>query len=469
MKRLQNGAFSGLIGDRAFYGIALAVALPMVLQNLLTTFVGLLDNIMVGRIGTLQMSGVTIVNQLIFVFNLCIFGICSGGGIFTAQFAGKGDMEGVRHTMRYKLEAVLLVSIGAVALLAASGDPLCALFLTESDAAADREAVMGFAGQYLRMMLWGMLPFGLSNVYASMMRENGETMVPMISGMIAVGLNLVLNWVLIFGHLGAPVMGVTGAALATVISRWAEVALNAVWLHRHSAAHAYITGVYRSPAIPRALLISILKRGLPLVFNELFWSLGYTVLTRCYSTRGLEVVAAYSITSTINNLFSVCYRCTGSAVGIIIGRQLGAGLQEPELRDNARKLIAFSVGCCLLFALGMAACAGLFPTFYNTTESVMALATVLIVITAAQMPFCAYNNCAYFILRAGGQTLVTILFDSAFVWVVIVPVALVLTEFTSLPIIPVYAAAMVTELFKCGMGAGWLRSGAWIRDLTQVT
>ena len=241
---------SRYIGDKAFYKRVITIVVPIIIQNGITNFVSLLDNIMVGQVGPLPMSGVSIVNQLLFVFNLCIFGATAGAGIFTAQFQGSGDNEGIRHTFRFKfLICVVLAAVGAV-LFSLADTPLISLFLKGDGDAEDAAAILGYGEAYLKMMLPGLLPFAITNAYAGTLKETGETVVPMVGGIAATLVNLVLNYILIFGHFGAPEMGVEGAALATVISRFAELAIVAGWTHRHKQKNPFIVGLTAPCASP---------------------------------------------------------------------------------------------------------------------------------------------------------------------------------------------------------------------------
>ncbi len=456
------------IGNKAFYRMALTVALPMMIQNAVTNFVSLLDNIMVGRVGTLQMTGVSVVNQLLFVYNLCVFGAVAGAGIFTAQFYGQKDDEGIRQTFRFKIFICALIAAIGISLLLIKGDSLIGLYLRGEATAAERTAALGYGRDYLAIMLIGLIPFTFNNAYASSMRETGQTVVPMVGGLVAVAVNMSLNYVLIFGKLGMPVLGVKGAAIATVLSRYAELAVNAVWLHSHGKRYPYIRSVYRSARIALPLLKKIAVKGMPLLFNEALWSASVAVLNQCYSTRGLTVVAANNIASTLWNLFSVCFISLGSATGIIIGQMLGAGKPADEVRDCDRKLIAFSVTSCAVFGIAMAAVSGVFPLIYKTDNSVRSLATAFICINAVIMPFNAYANAAYFTLRSGGKTLSTLLFDSCFVWVVSVPVAYTLSRFTGIAILPLYAVCQSAEILKCVIGYIMLRRGSWIKNIVQT-
>ena len=458
--------FKNFIGDRAIYRRFFLVAIPIIIQNGITNFVNLLDNVMVGQVGTLPMSGVSIVNGLLFVFNLCVFGASSGAGIFTAQFHGNRDQEGIRYTFRFKVFiCAALAALGAVIFLA--GDRLLiGLYLTGEGSAADAAAVMDYGVRYLHVMVWGFLPFALSNAYGSTLRETGQTVVPMVAGICAVLVNLVLNYILIFGHFGAPALGIEGAAIATVISRYAELAVVALWTHTHKQRHEFIQAAFRSPYIPGKLLKNITLKGMPLLVNEFLWASGMAILNQCYSTCGLDVVPAMNISSTLYNLGGVVYMAMGNAVGILMGQMLGAGLSETEVRTANRQLIFASVFCGSLFGGLMAVFSGIFPQIYNTTDAVRQLATVLICINACFMPFNSYTNATYFTLRSGGQTMVTFIFDSCFVCCVCVPLAYCLSRFTSISIIPLFIACQAMDLLKCLLGAYMLRQGKWIQNLT---
>ena len=455
------------IGDRAFLRRVLAVALPIMIQSAITNFVSLLDNVMVGQVGTESMSGVAIVNGILFVFNMCVFGAVSGPGIFTAQFFGNQDHEGVRYTFRFKMMIVAALTAVAFAILIPGGGWLVDLYLKGKGDPGAIAATRAYALDYLSIMLLGLLPFAITNAYSGTLRETGQTVVPMVASMAAVAVNMSLNYVLIFGKLGLPALGANGAAIATVAARFAELAVVAGWTHFHGAEHPFIKGAYRSLHIPRELFGNVCVKGLPLLVNEFLWSYGMTFLTQCYTYRGLEVVGALNITRVLTDLSSVTFLAMGSAVGIIVGQLMGAGAGEQEIRDADRKLLVISVLSCSVFAGLMAAASGVFPLLYDTEDSVRKLATQLIWVGAGIMPFNAYTTSVYFTLRSGGKTAVTFLFDSCFVWVVIAPLAYGLSHFTGLPIVPLYLCCQATDLIKCLLGWYMIRKGSWIQNLAQ--
>lgn len=455
------------IGDRAFYRRTLLTALPIILQNLITNFVAMLDNVMVGQLSTAQISAVTISNNnLLFIFNLCMFGCASSAGIFTTQFHGSDNQEGIRHTFRFKLLSCTLLTGVAAALFYFGSGPLVSLYLQGKGDPTLAADTLFYGQQYLRIMILGLIPFALTNVYAGTLRECGHPTLPMVAGIIATATNLVFNYILIFGHFGAPALGVAGAAIATVISRYVELAIVVIWTHRHPAQCPYIRGVYRSLHIPGPLLKQILIKGWPLILNETLFSAGLAFLNQCYSVCGLDVVPALSISSTIYNLTAVIFRSIGITVGILTGQMLGAGLSREEVKDANRKQIALCVASGVLFGGLTVLLRNVFPMIFNTTDEVRHLAGQLILISAICMPLHAYIMPVYFTLRSGGKTFITFLFDCGAIWALMLPLAIVLTRFTDMPIIPVYILCNCVDIIKCVIGAFLIRGGSWIQNLT---
>lgn len=454
------------IGNKQFYKAALAIALPIMLQNGITNFVSMLDNIMIGRVGTTQMTGVAVANQLVFVFYLAIFGALSGAGIFGAQFHGKGDTEGVRNSFRFKLMiSALLVLIGTVVLIV-FGKDLIGLYLRGDGTVEDAEASLKYGMEYLIIIIFTFLPFALGQCYASTLRETGETVLPMTAGVVAVFVNLFFNWVLIYGKLGAPALGVSGAAIATGISRLVELLIVVIFTHAKKKKYTFAEGLYKKIFIPVSLFKSISLRGLPLLLNETLWSAGMAVLAQCYSVRSLDVMSAVNITNTLFNVMNVAIFALSTTVGIIVGHALGAGEVE-KAKDTARKMIALVFFLSLFIGGAYAAASAFFPNIYNTTDGVRSLASSFIIVGAIFTPLSAICHASYFTLRAGGKTFITFLFDSAFVWAVAVPLAFALVYLTPLPIVGVYAAIVGLDAVKAVLGMILVKKGVWIHNIVN--
>lgn len=455
------------IGDRQFYAHALSIAVPMIIQNLITNFVSMLDNIMVGRVGTAQMSGVSIVNQFLFVFNLTVFGGISGASIFGTQFFGKGDHEGQKYTVRFRLIMVaVLIAIGAV-VFNLFGTDLISLFISEDDEPALKAATLLYGQEYLKIMIWSLIPFGIGQVYASVVRECGETKIPMYGSMAAIGINLFLDYGLIFGKFGLPQLGVVGAAVATVVAKIIEAAVVVIWAHTHKGRNKYIDGLYKGFYIPGKLAGQMILKGFPLLANEFLWSLGMSVIAQSYSVRGLDVVGARNIASTITNLFNVVFVQMGACIGIIVGAKLGAG-QLKEARDADNKLVFFSVAITFIISFLMFPIAKFFPMIYKTEQNIKDLATYYIIIQATAMPIWAYTNACYFTLRSGGKTGITFLFDFLFSWVVMIPLAFGLSHFTDMDIHLLFAIVTYSEILKVVVGHFMIKSNMWMNNLVDT-
>ena len=449
-----------LIGDRAFYKRVLAIAVPMIIQNGITNFVNLLDNVMVGALGTESMSGVSIVNQFVFIFNLLIFGAVSAGGIFTAQYHGLGDIKGVRDTFRFKMILNLLIGAVGIAAFLIFDDALISTFLHAGEGGGDLQLTLAEGKAYLAIFVIGMIPYAISQVYASTLRETGDTLLPMYSSIIALFCNCGLNYLFIF----TLSLGVRGAAIATVISRFAELTFIVIATYRKRTQHRFIEGAYRSFKIPRSLAFNIAVRGLPIMLNECLWSIAMTMRNQAYSMRGLDVVAAINISTVIINLASVVYLTCGLSTSIIVGSELGAGEIE-KARDSAWKLMVFSIFCAIVTGIIMIIIAPLFPLIYETTDAVRDLASYMTITSALLLPFCAFSNAAYFTIRSGGNALVTFLMDCGFMWAFVVPLSLVIAHLTSLDIRIFFPLCQATEILKLIPGLIILCRGKWAKRL----
>lgn len=454
-------------GTKQFYKMTLSIAVPIMIQNGITNFVGLLDNIMVGQIGTEQMSGIAIVNQLLLVFNLAIFGAVSGAGIFTAQFYGKKDHEGVRHTFRFKIYIAVIITLLSILILALFGGNLVEMYLRGEDKGFSVEEALRCGRQYLWIMYFGLLPFAIEQAYVGTLRECGETVVPMIAGIVAVILNLMLNYILIFGKFGCPALGVTGAAFATIISRYVEAAIVMIWTHRHRDKMPFIVGAFSSWKVPGVLTKQIIRRGTPLMVNEVMWAAGIAMINQCYSMSGLDAVAVGNIASTISNIFNISFIAFGDAIAIVVGQHLGAG-RFKEAKDTDTKLITFCVVLCMALGVVLYIAAPLFPELYKTTDEVKALAARYLRVSALFMPVWAFMHASYFTLRSGGKTIITFLFDSVYLWVIAFPVAYVLSRYTGMSLIPMYAWVQSIDIIKCVIGFVLVKKGVWINNIVSA-
>lgn len=452
--------------DKTLYKRALMLAVPMMIQNGITNMVSLIDNVMVGSLGTEAMTAVSIVGQLIFVFNLAIFGGLSGPGIYGAQYFGQNNTEGFRNTFRMKHWICGIALIAGLAVFIFGGETLIGLYLHGESNTVDPKLTMHYAKQYLAIMLAGLPPFVITQIYASSLRESGDSVKPMVGGLASVAVDIVLNYMLIYGRFGFPELGVRGAAIATVLARFAEMLIVIVWAFARKKKHTFLQEIYRTLLVPKELAGMIIKKGVPIFFNEFMWAGAMAALTQCYSTRGLEIVAGLNISNALCNLLNVVFVALGSAVGILIGQTLGASQYEKAQKDSF-KLMWFTGAVCVVLMAALIAVSGVFPEFYDTSDEVKRYGQRFIIITALYFPVQGFLNALYFTLRSGGKTLVTFLFDSVYSWTVTLPAALMLCFLTNLSIFWVYAIVQSADIIKVIVGYVLIKKGVWISNLVE--
>ena len=409
------------IGEKAFYAKAARIALPIMMQGSIYNLIGLLNNIMVGRVSTVQMNGVAVVNQLMFVFYSCISGIFGGIGVFTAQFSGKGDEEGIRYTFRFKLVTSFLLSAATILLLGIWGKPLIQSYLSGEGLAADAEASLAYGMGYLWIMLVGVPPYALINVYSSTLRELGQTKMPMFFCVFSMVVSLVLNYVLIFGFVGIPAMGCYGAAAATLVARFIELA-----------------GVA-----------------------------GVAAQTQCYSVRGLYVVSANNIVSALSSLIIVVANAVGNTARIVIGHMMGRSEAPDKIRSVYQKFIGLGFVSSFAVALLYALAGRYFPLIYNTTDEVRQLASSFILISALILPFTSYLTVVSGVLHTGGNANLNLIFDTVFIWLACVAPASCLVHFTGLGILWIYGFCQATEILKTFLGILLIKKGRWIQNVVD--
>ena len=457
---------TGIKNDREYIRKLLKIAIPMMIQNGISNFVNLLDNLMIGRVGTNALSGVAIANQLSFVFFLVIFGATAGVGIFTAQYKGNGDDDGIRSTFQFKIVFNTLLATLCTVILAVFSPSLINLFLLGEGDPADAAETLAIGVSYMNILLISFIPVGLTQAYAGTLRDLGSTKVPMFASLCAIFVNLVGNYLLIYGYFGLPALGASGAAIATVISRFVELGILVIYAGRHPDLFPFIRGAFKKIRVTRSQALRFLLKALPLMANETLWSLGMTTINQSYSYRSLDAVAAMNIQSTIWNLMGVAFIAMGEAVGIMMGHILGAG-ELYEARKKAGKMRMVTVLCGLVFGLLLALISPFFPLLYNTSDYIRSLATGFILISAIYMPFCAYTHASYFIIRSGGNAFITVLFDSVYTWAIVVPLAFILSRFTNMSVTLMLTIVNGMEVIKCFIAFAFVRSGIWVRNIVK--
>ncbi len=454
-------------GNAEFYKKVFIVAIPLLIQQMITSLVNLLDNIMVGQVGTLAMSGVSIASQLITIFNLAVFGSVAACSIFGAQFFGRNDMQGMRYCLRFKLIIEIMISIISIIVFLLFSKPLIQLYLNNSNnSAKDIQDTFIYAQQYLWIMLLSFIPFSLTQSINTTFSETGKTKLPMISSITAVFVNLIGNYLLIFGHFGLPRLGVNGAAIATVISRFVELGVAIYFTRRYKNELSFFRHLFKGFTIPNALAKQITIKGAPLVLNEVLWSTGIACIAQCYSTRGVDAIAAYNITCTIQNLFFVFSIAMGNSISILVGQQLGAGKLE-EAMDTDRKLIVFTFLLSICVGLVLLVSAPFFPSLYNTKQTIRQMSTAMLQIYGCLVWVGSIYNACYFTLRCGGKTILTFLFDSVGTLCVSFPIGYCVAHFTNISIVPMFLILQCADLYKVILGLYLVHKKTWVQNLVE--
>lgn len=447
-----------LIGDKSFYKRLIAVALPIVVQQLITSSVQLVDNIMVGSLGEQAIDSVAVVNQLYFIIILMCFGALGGAGVFTAQYFGSKDYDKLKQTFRFKVITALLLVTMAFVVLTFFGEFFIGLF-------TENPEIIAGGLSYLSIVRFSMFPWALSVAISFTFREVGITKPLLRISLITIITNTFLNFLLIFGHLGFPEMGIEGAAIATLISRCLEGGLFVVLLMKKGQSfNSNLKDLFK---IDASVLKAIIIMALPLMLNEILWSTGSTVFIEAYSTRGDNAYAAANITAAISQLVFVIFGGISTGIAVMVGNTLGENKLK-EAKDNANKLIFASVISAFCMGILLFILSYFIVDIYDVLDETKAYAAFNIRVNALIIPVLAFNVSMYFTLRAGGDTRSTFLMDSGYMWVVQVPIAFILSRFTELPVTMLFLIIQCLEVPKMGFAYARYKKEHWVRNLAAA-
>lgn len=445
------------IGDKKFYKTLFAVAMPIVAQQLITSSVQLVDNVMVGSLNESAIVSVSVVNQLYFVMMLITFGAIGGAGIFTAQYFGAKDFDKLKQTFRFKVMTALTVFFVSLFIFSFFGRSLISMF-TDNPTSIEN----GIA--YLNIIRWGILPWVLTVAIANTFRDMGITKPLMYISLLAIITNTGLNYLLIFGKFGFPELGIEGAAYATVAARFVEFFF--VFLLMKSRGKVFDTKLSELLKIDKKVLFGIFAMALPLMVNEALWSTGQTMFLQAYSMRGENALAALNITGAISQLVFVTFGGIATGIAVLVGNTLGKN-ELQEAKDNAKKLIFFAV----VFAAAMGVLLFILSFFimdiYHVSAETQAIAVFNIRINAIFIPLYSFNVAIYFTLRSGGDTKSTLLMDSGYMWVISVPIAFVMSRYTDLPVTMMFLIVQILDFPKALFGLSRYRKHHWVKNLAE--
>lgn len=452
------------IGNKEFYKNLLKISLPIILSQLITQFVSLLDNLMVGQLTTAEFDGVSIANQFLFIFNLAIYGALSGPSIFSTQYHGAKNDNGIRETLRYKwLISIIILLLGTIIFLVFNTQ-LFNLFIHDANVSAVNPLdVIKYGKDYLYIMLFGLVPFVITEVYCTNLREAKHTLIPMVANITAVIINLILNYILIFGKFGCPTMGVKGAAIGTVIARVIACFIVVIYAHANKK-YSYVNAIFKRFFPKKETVKYIFKGSYILLINEFLWALGMTLLNYCFSFKGLEVVAAMNIVSTFSNLFGLLGTSVGTGVAVLLGQQLGAK-ELDEAKQDSYRYIGFAVVLGIVVGFLMFILRNTVPQLYDFDDYIIQMSENLIAICACMVIVRVLSITCYFIIRSGGKVFITFLFDSVFTITIRFGITFIVVLTSNLSIYYIFLISELLEIIKIVVGLILVKKGIWLNNL----
>lgn len=449
----------GKAGKAAFYKWLWSLALPIALQNLLTSSISFVDTLMIGQLGSVEIAGVGLGNQLFFLFNIFYFGITSSSVIFISQYWGSKSLVGMQKIMGLSL---IVGSAGAAVMAIPS--IFCPQVLLRMF--TDNIQVIEVGCDYLRIVGASYFFVCITNTFGSTLRCTGDAETPMKIGFIAMIANALLDWMMIFGIAFFPVMGTKGAAWATLFSRLMEMVLTVLYVKKsRSPARLDLKIAFK---LNWAFVKTVLKTALPVVLNETLWALGMTVYKMAYARMGVDVLASVNISEAINNLFFVMLIGISNATNIVVGITIGQHKKELA-QAYAMICIKLSVLTGILMGGLLAATSSIIPLCFNVSSSIRSTTAKSLLNLSWQMPVKCYNMVSITgILRSGGDTRFALIAEEIGIWFVGVPIAWISGLVWKLPIWWVYACIFSEELWKACLSLPRIVKRKWINDLTST-
>ncbi|MCH4208379.1 MAG: MATE family efflux transporter [Solobacterium sp.] len=445
------------ICSRAFMKAVLAVTVPLMLQQLIASSVNLVDNLMVGMLGDAALAGVAAVNRYYMIALYGTTGLCAAASVFIAQYCGANEQEHMKESFRTMILVACVIMV-VFSMLAVCFPSVIVGFFT-SDAAVIAQGV-----SYIRVVAWSFIPTAVTLSVYNAMRSVGETKVPLRCSVVAVLTNTFLNWCFIFGNCGMPKMGVAGAALATLISRVLELTLSLVALYR--TPFDFKTKLTELFVIPKEIFKKIIVKAAPLMLNEVLWSSGMAMLFKFYSYRGSDVMSAYSISTTVSDIFFTLFAGMAAASTVFISQPLGADKLD-QAKENGYHLIGFSFLLALIFGVAMFSASYLVPYLYSqvSMETKMMSQNFLRIQSVMFWIYMITTQC-YFTLRAGGDMKHTLIMDSGFMWLINIPIVAFVTYCTGFSYIWIYLFGQMTDLVKLAVSYHLVKKEKWVVNLT---
>lgn len=444
------------IGTKQFYKTTIAIILPIVAQQLITTSVNLIDNVMIGNLGSDAINAVTVANKIYFLYASVLFGFCGAASILIAQFYGSKNKEKCQKIMDLNLIIPVICALAFIVAMMIAPRYFMGFFSTDN-------TVLDLAQDYAKYAIWTYLPYGITFATLSALRSIGVTKIQVYIGVLSVAINTTLNYLLIFGNFGFPNLGVEGAAIATLIARVVEMLIYIYLLV--SKRYLFTISLRSLFKIDYQLFKQMFKAAVPLTVNEILFSLGLSLIFISYVRCDESLIAAVSVVDTVKQMMFILFGGLSTAISILIGNRLGANEIE-EAKSNADKLLAFGFVSSVVVGLVFIMIAPLIASLYNVEDVIKEMIIVLIRIKSCALPFYVFNICIYFILRAGGDTLNTMIMDSGALWLGGVLVSTVLSVFFDIPLVLLYIIVEFCDVLKSFVAIYFYRLNRWAKNMT---
>ena len=446
-----------LFDDRQFYRSLFTLAVPIMLQNLVNSLVNMLDTIMIGRLGTVEIAAVGLGNQIFFLYNLFLFGICSGGAIFTAQFWGKGDIQGIRKNLGFCLTLNLAGAVFFTLVSLFFPEALIEIYSKDSE-------VIRAGAEYIKILSISFIPFAINMAYVLTLRSVEKVRLAIVVTVIALSINGILNYLFIFGAGPIPALGVKGAAIATVISRIVECLILVIATYARKYVPA--ASLRELFSYNRYFIRQFFRITTPVIINEILWSVGASAQNILFARTNTDAIAAFNITNTVSMLTWVLFIGLGNGVAVMIGKKIGEH-DEKTARDYASRIIIFSPLVAIASSIVLFFISQLLPFAFNVNPETLLTASRMFIVLCCTYPFRAFNMAMVIgVCRAGGDTVFCMIYDIAIMWLVTLPLGFFAAFVLKVPVLLIYSCVVLEEPLKAILGIWRYRSGKWLHNVT---
>ncbi len=447
-----------LVKDKGFYKNIIAIAIPVALQNLIGFGVNMTDTVMIGALGQNQLSAVSLANQVFFIFNILTFGIASGASVLTAQYWGKGDIGAIRRVFAIALDIATIFSLAFSAVAIFFPQQVMQLFSTEAPVIAE-------GVKYLQIMGFAYFFFGITNTYLSIIRSVEQVHISLLVFGTSFVINVIVNYVLIFGKFGMPALGVRGAAIGTLVARVTEFIMITVYIVFYEKKVRF--SFKDMLKLDKTLFGDFIRYGVPVVFNELFWSVGMSLQSVIIGRIGSDFVAANSIVGVFQQLTTIVIFGIANAAAVVVGKAVGSGKNE-YVRQCANTLLLLSAGVGVVGTAVMLALRGIAVSFYNVPDATKEMAQVIMIVAALNVFFVSLNAINLIgTLRGAGDTKFVFVADTIMIWVLSAPLGMLAGWVLKLPVWVVFLCLRIDEPLKAIITISRIKGTKWVRNVTR--